>query len=175
MSPYIVWLQPIFKNALLPTGEISCILCHMSQAARAIIIQGDNILVMRRNKQYGDYFTLVGGRIQDGETPEQGLVREVKEETGLDVTSARLVFIEEHRAPHNEQLIFLCEIVPKYEIALQEFSEEAELNKHDYNIHEPIWVNIRLFPKLSFLTPQLHIALSEALKKQKFPAEPIKL
>lgn len=132
------------------------------------------MLVMRRNKQSGDYFTLVGGRINDGETPEQAVVREVREETGLEVTSARLVYVEPHPAPYNEQLIFLCEITPKYEVALQEYSEEAQLNQLEFNIHEPMWVNVNSFSKLPFVTPQLQIAISTALKK-KFPAEPVQL
>ncbi|TAH34076.1 NUDIX hydrolase [Candidatus Saccharibacteria bacterium] len=146
----------------------------MATAARAIILQDNKILVMRRNKQSGDYYTLVGGRIQDGESPEEGLVREVKEETGLDVTSAQLVFTEEHRAPYNEQLIFLCEIIPREDVALQEYSEEAALNRHDFSIHEPLWVPVRAFSQLPFRTPQLQAAITKALSRG-FPDNPIKL
>jgi ADP-ribose pyrophosphatase YjhB (NUDIX family) len=71
----------------------------MSKAARAIIIDGERFLVMYRNKYGSEYFTLVGGRVGESETVEQALMREVKEETGLDVTAARLVFIEEHPEP----------------------------------------------------------------------------
>lgn len=146
----------------------------MARAARAIILQDNKILVMRRNKQSGDYYTLVGGRIKDGESPEEGLVREVKEETGLDVTSARLVFTEDHQAPYNEQLIFLCEIIPREDIAIQEYTEEAELNKYDFNIHEPLWAQVRAFSLLPFRTPQLQTAITEALSRG-FPDKPTKL
>ncbi len=146
----------------------------MATAARAIILQDNKILVMRRNKQSGDYYTLVGGRVKDGELPEQGLVREVKEETGLDVTGARLVFTEDHRAPYNDQLVFLCEIIPREDIAIQEYSEEAALNKHDFSIHEPLWVPVRAFSLLPFRTPQLQTAITQALSRG-FPSKPIKL
>ena len=129
---------------------------------------------MRRNKQSGDYYTLVGGPIKDNETPEQALVREVKEESGLEVTSARLVFIEEHPAPYNEQFIFLCEVVPREEVAIQDFTEEAQLNKLDYNTHEPVWTQANLFSNLPFRTPQLQDAIYKALSAG-FPNEPIKL
>lgn len=120
----------------------------MSKVVRAIVLQNNKILLMRRNKQSGDYYTLVGGPVKDNESPEQAIVREVKEEASLDVTSVRLVFIEEHPAPYHEQLIFLCEIVPKDEIALQEFTEEAKLNKFDFNIHEPVWSELSSFSQL---------------------------
>jgi ADP-ribose pyrophosphatase YjhB (NUDIX family) len=146
----------------------------MSKVARAIILQNNKILLMRRNKQNGDYYTLIGGPIKEGESPEQAIVREVKEESSLDVTNARLVFIEEHPAPYNEQLIFLCNIVPREEVAIQAFTEEAKLNKLDYNTHEPLWIEMNLFPQLPFLTTQLQNAIHKSLSAG-FPDEPVKL
>ncbi len=148
----------------------------MSQAVRAIIIGQDRkVLVMRRDKQSGDYYTLVGGRVNEGETQEQALVREVKEETGLDITKSRLVFVEEHPAPYNEQYIFLCESSPTDAItALEEGSEEAELNKYGFDTHEPLWVDVNSFSMLPFRTPQLQKAISEGLSKG-FPDQPVKI
>ena len=146
----------------------------MGKAARAIIVEDGKILVMHRNK-YGDqYFTLVGGRIGDDETVERGLVREVKEETGLEVVKSRLVFFEEHPEPYNQQYIFLCEIAPHGDVAIQETSEEGALNRMDMNIHQPMWSQLGSFAGLSFRTPHLQSAIIQALKKG-FPKEAIKL
>ncbi len=146
----------------------------MAKAARAIIIKGDQILVMHRNKYGNKYFTLVGGRVNDNESTEEGLIREVKEETGLDVTKAQLVFIEEHSAPFNEQYIYLCEVGPHETIAIQETSEEALMNKLELTTHDPLWVETRLFPNLPFRTIQLQEAIAQGLNKG-FPSEPIKI
>jgi ADP-ribose pyrophosphatase YjhB (NUDIX family) len=146
----------------------------MSKAARAIIVEGNNVLVMHRNKYGSQYYTLVGGRVNDQETVEQALVREVKEETGLDVIEARLVFIEEHPAPYNEQYIFLCQVAPHGPIAIQNDSEEGMMNQIDMNTHTPMWVDVNAFPRLNFRTPQLQKAIIEAFKKG-FPATSIKL
>lgn len=146
----------------------------MANAARAIIIENGKVLVMFRNKSGSQYFTLVGGRVNDGESVEQGLVREVKEETGLDVTSHRLVFFEDHPEPYNKQYIFLCEIGPHADIDIQEASEEALLNRLGANIHKPVWAEAKALDKLAFRTPQLQQAIIHGLKKG-FPSQPVKL
>lgn len=146
----------------------------MGKAARAIIIENGNLLVMKRMKYGAEYYTLVGGRLNEQENATDALVREVMEETGLRVVSARLVFYEEHKAPHNEQYVYLCEIAPHSDIALQETSEEAGMNKYDLNVHRPEWVNLRSFSQLQFRTPQLHAAIMHALQNG-FPEQAIKL
>lgn len=146
----------------------------MRQAARAIIFEGDKILVMHRNKHGSQYYTLVGGHVNEGETLEQALVREVKEETGLDVTQAQLVYIEEHPAPYNQQYIYLCQVGPHGDVAIQDYSEEGQLNRLDANVHTPMWAYTRTFDKLPFRSPGLQTAIVHALKKG-FPKQPIKL
>jgi 8-oxo-dGTP diphosphatase len=146
----------------------------MGKAARAIVIEGTKLLVMHRNKHGSEYFTLVGGRVAEGETLEQALMREMHEETGLTITGARLVFIEEHAAPYNEQYIYLCSVAPHTNVAIQEASEEGFMNRVSINTHTPLWVEARAFDRLQFRTPQLQRAIFMALQRG-FPAEPIKI
>jgi ADP-ribose pyrophosphatase YjhB (NUDIX family) len=146
----------------------------MRKAARAIIVNGGRTLVMHRNKHGSQYFTLVGGRANDDETPEQTVKREVLEETGLKVTSSRFVFYEDHPAPYNEQYIYLCEVSNAEEMAIQEYSEEGRMNRLGANIHTPMWVEIAAFGRLPFRTPQLQAAIIEGFKKG-FPNEPVRL
>ncbi|MDB5181770.1 MAG: hypothetical protein JWP13_533 [Candidatus Saccharibacteria bacterium] len=129
---------------------------------------------MHRNKHGSQYFTLVGGRANDDETPEQTLAREVMEETGLKITKSQFVFYEEHPAPYNEQYIYLCEVSNAGEMAIQELSEEGRMNKLGANMHTPLWVEISAFARLPFRTPQLQDAIVQGFKKG-FPAEPVRL
>ena len=146
----------------------------MRKAARAIIIEDGNLLLMLRNKEGQQYYTLVGGQAKEGEDLKDALAREVKEETGLDITSARLVFTEKHAAPHNEQYIYLCTIAPHTGTAIQETSEEAFMNMIGINIHTPIWAHPRSFAGIPFRTPQLQQAIVDGLQNG-FPGNPVEL
>lgn len=57
----------------------------------AAIFQNGKILAVSRRNNPND-LGLVGGKVDLGETPEQALIREVKEETGLTVEKFDLVF-----------------------------------------------------------------------------------
>ena len=55
----------------------------------AVVVRGGKIL-MERVFYFGhEFYTLPGGGIEEGETPEQAVIRELKEECGLDSTIIR--------------------------------------------------------------------------------------
>lgn len=146
----------------------------MKKAARAIVIENNELLLMQREKEGQTYFTLVGGAVNDNETTEEAVIREVREETGLKVTSTRLVFIEEHPAPYREQYTFLCEVEPHGQVALELTSEEAIMNRMGINTHTPVWAALSLFHNVPFRTVQLQLAILKALKEG-FPSKTIKV
>jgi len=66
---------------------------YSGRTATAIIeFPLDTILLIKRDTvPFKGYWALPGGRAEPGETVEQTVVREVKEETGLDVTIVRKI------------------------------------------------------------------------------------
>ena len=81
------------------------------RAVRAIIIRDGNLLVMHRNKFGKQYYTLPGGNIEMGETPEQAVFRELHEETMVTVANPILKFVEEAGDPYGTQYVFHCEYI----------------------------------------------------------------
>jgi len=64
--------------------------------ACAAILNDDKILMVCHKTPSRTYWTFPGGGVNVNETLEQTVVREVKEETGLDVKIASLLFEEEY-------------------------------------------------------------------------------
>ena len=143
----------------------------MRKAVRAIILKDDKLLVMHRNKFGKEYETLPGGNIELGETPEQALLRELVEETSVEVSPKQLVFIEHAGDPYGTQYIYLCEYISG-EPQLAPDSEEAHINKLGQNLYEPKWVSVTDLPDLPFLSEKLKDLLLQAVKTE-FPTEAI--
>lgn len=69
----------------------------VARAAKAVILdQSGKMLVLRRSSTHPTKafaMDLPGGIVEEGETSEIGLIREIKEETGLDIGSDKLILI----------------------------------------------------------------------------------
>jgi NADH pyrophosphatase NudC (nudix superfamily) len=58
----------------------------------AAVIEYDNRILLARNAAWpGRRFALVTGFMEAGETPQEGIAREIKEETNLDATELNLI------------------------------------------------------------------------------------
>ncbi len=66
---------------------------YSGRTATAIIpyFQDEILLIKRNTIPFKSFWALPGGRAEPGETVEQTIVREVKEETGLDVVVVRKI------------------------------------------------------------------------------------
>ena len=66
-------------------------------AAYAVIVDDlDRVLLVLWNESTEPLWTMPGGGIELHETVEQGLVREVKEETGFDIEPGRVLGVDTH-------------------------------------------------------------------------------
>jgi len=145
----------------------------MRKAVRAIILRGDELLVMHRNKFGVEYDTLPGGNIEVGETPVQALYREVQEETQVQFTNPRLVVLEHAGDPYGDQYIYLCEYVSG-EPVLHPNSEEQHINALGQNLYTPGWVKLGDLANRPFMSDKLKVQILDCCK-QGWPAVPVEI
>ncbi|MEK7060177.1 MAG: NUDIX domain-containing protein [Patescibacteria group bacterium] len=112
----------------------------MKIRAVAILIKNDEILLIyRKNKK--EYFVFPGGGVEEGETVEQAVIRELMEETTIEVKINKLLY---HHVYDNdsEQYFYLCDYIrgiPK----LGEGSEEKKKMLEGKDFYNPKWIKIK--------------------------------
>lgn len=126
----------------------------MRKAARAIIIHDNKLVVMHRNKFGDEYDTLPGGNVEIGESVEQALYREVQEETMIQFSDPKLVFIEHAGDPYGDQYIFLCNYISG-EPELAPHAEERVINNMGKNLYQPAWMPVDKLTETPFLSAKL--------------------
>lgn len=115
--------------------------------AAAIIVYDNKILLMHRRKKGLEYYVIPGGTMESDESPEETVIREIKEETALNIELGDLLFTYEAKFDYG------------YYFAVQSFAGTTKLggpelgrNNSD-NHYELIWLllselkNIKLLPE----------------------------
>lgn len=112
----------------------------------AIIVRGDQLLLVEHRKREERYWVLPGGRLDGLETLEAALRRELKEELGLDARVGPLVIVSEMLAPerHVVNLMFRAEIGERV---------EPRLDGADPVLAGWQWVSTDQLPRLDFRPP----------------------
>lgn len=59
---------------------------------RAIILETEGILLIKRKKPNREYYVFPGGGLEENESPVECIVRECEEELGLDVEAHNLLY-----------------------------------------------------------------------------------
>lgn len=106
----------------------------------AIIIDGDKIFATQRG--YGEFkggWEFPGGKIEEGETPEEALVREIKEELDTVIEVGELIDTVEYDYPnfHLSMDCFICTI-KEGNLVLKEHEDAKWLTKD--TLHSVDWL-----------------------------------
>jgi ADP-ribose pyrophosphatase YjhB (NUDIX family) len=100
-----------------------------ASVAAMIFDEQGKILLFKHTYRKFEWGIPAGG-LEYGEQPENAIVREVFEETGMQIKVKKLLLAESSKEDHNISLIYLCEIVNG---AFEESLEISEMKYFDVN------------------------------------------
>lgn len=110
------------------------------EVVAAIIRKGDRIFATQRGYgDFKDYWEFPGGKMEAGETPEQALVREIREELDAEIRIDKLLSTIEWEYPqfHLTMHCYVCSLVSN-ELHLNEHEAARWLSKEE--IHTVNWL-----------------------------------
>lgn len=121
----------------------------------AVVVHENRVLLVRRGSEpLKGHWTLPGGVLEVGETLAAGVVREVREETGLEVETVELVEILDRIHREGERIRYhyviadyLCRVTGGELCAASDadavrWVERAEWNSHSALILDPVTVRV---------------------------------
>ena len=104
--------------------EVLCKQSEQVRAVAAIIRKGDKIFATQRGYgEWKDWWEFPGGKMEAGETPEEALVREIREELSAEISVDKFICTVEYDYPafHLTMHCFLCSLI----------GEALHLNEHE--------------------------------------------
>jgi 8-oxo-dGTP diphosphatase len=114
--------------------------------AVAIVIKDTEILLMWRKSKGKEYYVLPGGGVEVNENVEEAVLREVKEETTLDVKIEKLLY-HHHYINHSDQFFYLCSYLGGTPM-LGDANEREDMRKENNEYYQPLWIKLDDLDKL---------------------------
>lgn len=125
------------------------------------------ILIGKRKGTHAPYYSIPGGHLDLGETFEAGAIREIKEETGLDIENPQVIAITNNLGTYRSEGLHYISIV----LFTQNFSGALKIMEPE-KCAEWLWVDPKNLPMPHFDASQMSIAcyLENVFYKKYFQA-----
>lgn len=111
----------------------------------AVVIRENQLLVMFRRKKGKEYFAFPGGGVEEGETEEEALIREIKEETSIDAKIGQKLYGFDGKL--GREYFFLCSYVSGEPQLAKDSPEFLRLSEENY--YQPQWIDLAEVSKIT--------------------------
>lgn len=125
----------------------------MRISSRAVIFKDDAIILIYRESEHGKYYVFPGGGQENFENKEECIVRECKEELGINIQVKKQLY--EVNGKDISQNFFLCEWID---------GEIGTGDEEEYNPNRPTGLQVPMLIKIDKLKT-LNIISPEILKE----------
>ena len=122
---------------------------------RVILLDGNGrMLLVRQHHDEKDIWMVPGGGIEEGENAAEAAIREVKEETGLDIAVDGLLWHVEEVSARGQRFVnfFLGHFTDETQIPA--LGKDPELSEHDQVLREVVFMGREEMASLPILYPE---------------------
>lgn len=116
-----------------------------NQRAAVVITRGGEILLINRTKGERNYYVLPGGGVESEETPEQGAIREMKEELSIDISIKEPLITFENQG--QTEYYFLAEEVDTEVVFIGDTNQATEVTDKEEWVSFANLSSKNLFPE----------------------------
>jgi len=122
-----------------------------------ILIEDQKILLIKQDVTEKRHWSLPGGKLEAGESIEQCLVRELKEETGLDISVKELLYVCDriYKDNHVVHMTFLIDRVGEKTLSLSWKYKDPRASSSSRKIREINMVPVKKLTTYGF-TPKFY-------------------
>lgn len=110
------------------------------EVVAAIIRKGNKVFATQRGYgEFKDFWEFPGGKREPGETPEEALVREIREELSTDISVDKFLYTVDYDYPkfHLRMHCYICSLL----------NESLHLNEHE----DARWLSVDEFDTVNWL------------------------
>ena len=140
----------------------------IKKTARAVILMDDKIILIRRKRFKNgelirDYYVIPGGHLDENETFEEAVIREVKEELGIEVDVQKEILHEYNEDLSVDEKFFECKYI-RGKIGTGTGEEWTNPDIEKYGIYEIVLQDVNKVNDMNLLPESIKKIIAEKYK-----------